>query len=348
MRAIDEPMRYPLRLWNDCAIGEEMTQAVAVGCRGGTTNPPLILKAAQADDHWAGRARELGAEYSPAEAARLLADEIRIVAARKLLPVFNETEGREGRLCVQVDPRNSGDVRAMISEAEQLWKLAPNLYIKVPLTATGLEVMRHLLDRKIWVTATVSFTVSQVLAVTSMYADFLRGWNIGSPPGLAAVLMVGRIDDYLRVLNEQRGLGVPEAIITQAGTAVAKRAYRLLRERGLPGLLLLAAPRGLYHITEFLEMDAVMTAGPAVRELAYDSASALSPGSAPSEEAVQTLCEAFPEFVQAYEPEALSVRDFASYGATVRTLDEFVAAQNGLDDFVRMCVDSRAASQERR
>jgi transaldolase len=317
-----------------------MQSAVEMGCRGGTSNPPLVLKAANADGRWAVRSAALSRDHAPEVAARLLANEIRLAAAEMLLPVFEATGGKEGRLCVQVDPRNREDAKEMLVEAGQLAALAPNLYVKIPLTACGLIAMRDLLDRGIWVTATVSFTVSQVLAVTGMYSDFRKTWRGADPPGLAAVLMVGRIDDYLRVLNEQRGAQVPESIITQAGVAVAKRAYRLLRDRDLPGLLLLAAPRGLYHITEFLEMDAVMTAGPAVRDLAYNSTSPLVPGSAPTDEAIEALAAAFPEFARAYEPDGLSVDEFAGYGATLRTLDEFVTAQNGLERFVRECAGS--------
>ena len=70
---------------------------------------------------------------------------------------------------------------------------------------------------------------------------------------------------------------------------MAKRAYWELRKQNLPGRLLLAAPRGLYHITEFLEMDAVMTAGIAIRQLAYDSPNPLTPGTAPTDEALEVL-----------------------------------------------------------
>jgi len=334
-----ESARYPLVLWNDCAIEAEMKRAVTMGCRGGTSNPPLILKAAKSDAHWAKRAADLGADRSPKTAARLLADEIRIAAARKLMPVYTETGGREGRLSVQVDPRNHEDVPGMVAEARELFSLAPNLSVKIPLTAAGLIAMRQLLELGIWVTATVSFTTSQVLAVTQLYSDFLSEWRGDDPPGLFAVLMVGRVDDYLTALNEERGLGVPGSVIAQAGVAVARRTYKELRARGLSGTLLLAAPRGLHHITEFLTMDAIMTAGPAVRDLAYQSPELLQPGSAPTKEAFETLRSAFPEFVQAYEPEGLSVEEFLTYGATQRTLAEFVAAQTGLEAFVSECAE---------
>ncbi len=343
MSRLHELNQYPLALWNDSAEAQAMQCAVKMGCRGGTTNPPLILKAARADSRWSDRAAALCRDRTPEIAAQLLANEIRLAAAAELMPVFEATGGREGRLCVQVDPRNHEDVEAMVAEAQQLWMLAANLYVKIPLTGCGLAAMRRLLERGIWVTATVSFTVPQVLAVTSMYADFLKTWHGEDPPGLAAVLMVGRIDDYLKVVNEQISAGVPDSVITQAGVAVAKRAYRLLREQSIPGLLLLAAPRGLYHITEFLEMDAVMTAGPAIRNLGYESAAPLVPGLTPTDDAVQALSAAFPEFLQAYEPDGLSVDEFANYGATVRTLNEFVSAQEELERFVCRCAENITA-----
>lgn len=314
-----------------------MALAVQMGCRGGTTNPPLILKAARADQRWLVRARELADRHSPHDGARVVADEIRIAAARELMPVFTQTQGREGRLCVQVDPRMHEDADAMVEQALELNQLAPNLYIKIPLTSPGLLAMRRLLELGVWVTATVSFTVSQVLAATRMYAEFLDDWGDGGAPGLAAVLMVGRVDDYLRALNEHRKAMVPESVITQAGVAIAKRTYRILREQRLPGLLLLAAPRGAYHITEFLEMDAVMTAGQAVRQLVYDSPGIIAPGTGPSDEALRALAEAFPEFSAAYEPDALTPSEFLGYGATQRTLSEFISAQEELERLICEC-----------
>ena len=334
MSGIDELKKYPLVLWNDSAIASDMREAVEMGCVGGTSNPPLILKAAKADPHWQGRAAALREDHAPRTAANKLADEIRIAAARELMPVFEATNGRECRMCVQVDPRDHEDPEAMVSQALELNRLAPNLSIKMPLTKIGLKAMRRALELGVSVTATASFTMPQVLAVSKLYADFLESHNGQDRPGLCAVLMVGRLDDYLRVLNEERGLNVPESIITQAGVAVAKRTYEELRKLNLPGFLLLAAPRGLYHITEFLEMDAGMTAGPAVRKLAYDSPEMVVPGSAPTEEALKTLTSAFPEFTKAYEPDGLTPEEFLGYGAMQRTLNEFISAQNGLEQFV--------------
>lgn len=343
MRGIDELKKYPLALWNDSAIACEMRAAVEMGCRGGTSNPPLILKAARADERWADRAVRLRVDHAPGKAASILADEIRIAAARELMPVFEATNGREGRLCVQVDPRDHEDPDAMVAQALELNRLAPNLYIKMPLTAAGLEAMRRALDLGVWVTATISFTVSQVLTVTKLYADFIESDSRKDHPGLCAVLMVGRLDDYLRVLNEQRGINIPESVVTQAGVAVAKRTHLELRQRNLPGFLLLAAPRGLYHITEFLEMNAGMTAGPAVRRLAYDSPDLVVPGNAPTDEALEALASAFPEFHLAYEPDALAPEQFLSYGATQRTLNEFISAQDGIEQFVCECTERALA-----
>lgn len=337
-----ELSKYPLVLWNDSAVASDMRLAVENGCRGGTTNPPLILKATRADEHWSERAIELSKHYTVEEAARRLADEIRILAAKELLPVFERTGGEEGFLSAQVDPRCANDVDAMVALAVEISNLAPNIHVKIPVTATGLAAIKLLLESGISVTATVSFTLPQVLAVTQIYSDVLRGWRGENPPRLAAVLMVGRLDDYLRTLAKQRAIQVPESIITQAGVAVAKRTYSEMRKRNLPGFLLLAAPRGLYHITEFLEMEAAMTAGAAIRQLAYDSPSPLVPGTNPTPEALDVLRTTFPEFVQAYEPDGIPVEEFESYGAAVRTLAEFISAQDGLERFVTECSESVA------
>ena len=123
--------KYPLAIWNDSAVPSEMREAVAMQCRGGTSNPPLILKAARAEARWADRAARLAQQYPPAKVARLLADEIRIAAARELLPVFT-ADGCDGRLCVQVDARNHENPDAMLAEALELKEVKPLTYLSLP------------------------------------------------------------------------------------------------------------------------------------------------------------------------------------------------------------------------
>ena len=78
--------------------------------------------------------------------------------------------------------------------------------------------------------------------------------------------MIGRLDDYLREVAHDAQCAVEESDIRQAGLAVTKRAYALYEERGYDAVLLVAALRGEYHLTELVGADLVMSIHPTYQE----------------------------------------------------------------------------------
>ena len=81
------------------------------------------------------------------------------------------------------------------------------------------------------------------------------------------MIMIGRLDDYLREVAHDNQAQVSEADIRQAGLAVTKRAYQIYQERAYDAVLLVAALRGDYHLTELAGADLVMSIHPTSQEL---------------------------------------------------------------------------------
>src|SRR6185295_1281619 len=117
-------------------------------------------------------------------------------------------------------------------------------------------------------TATVSFTVPQALAIAERHrAGMQRARQNGIEPGKCfAVIMIGRLDDYLREVAHDNQAAVSESDICQSGLAATKRAYALYRSRGYDAVLLVAALRGTYHLTELAGADLIMSIAPAYQE----------------------------------------------------------------------------------
>ena len=112
--------------------------------------------------------------------------------------------------------------------------VGPNIVVKLPATRAGIRAYEECAALGINVAATVSFTVSQVLAVgeaAKRGKERAKGAGV-APPLTIAVLMVGRLDDYLRDVVQDRELAITEEDIRQAGTACIKGAYALLRSEG--------------------------------------------------------------------------------------------------------------------
>src|SRR5204863_4624059 len=105
-----------------------------------------------------------------------------------------------GVVCAQVNPLRAGDRDCMYAMAKRFHAWAPNIAVKLPATAAGLDVLEDCVAEGITVTATVSFTVPQVVAIAERHRagiDRAKANNI-QPGKCFAVIMIGRLDDYLR------------------------------------------------------------------------------------------------------------------------------------------------------
>jgi len=186
-------------------------------------------------------------------------------AAEKLLPQYESSRGRTGYVCAQVNPSRAGDRDSMAAMAKRFHAWAPNIAVKLPATSAGLDVLEDCVADGITITATVSFTVPQALAIAERQrAGIRRARQKGIEPGKCfGVIMIGRLDDFLREVAHDNQAAVSESDICQAGLAVTKRAYALYKERRYETVLLVAALRGHYHLTELAGADLLMSIAPA-------------------------------------------------------------------------------------
>ena len=316
--------------WHDSAIIEELDDAIANGAVGLTTNPLLIkLSLFAKPDVWRPMLKDIPASLTPTQKAEEIARVITTHLAGKLLPIFEKTKGEKGFVCAQVNPTKAGDADFMLDMARRLTKWAPNICIKLPVTAGGLEVLEECLAEGMSVCATAGFTVPQALAIAERHMKGLaRAEKNSVKPGKCfAVVMVGRLDDYLRDVAHDRKAEVRESDIIQSGTAVIKRAYTLFNERGYKAILMPAGMRGHYHLTALAGAAMSMSVAPKIAGMAQEipepwAEHIQEPVAADVIDRLKTI----PEFVRAYEPDGMKPADFITYGLVQRTLSQFVEA----------------------
>jgi len=317
--------------WHDSADTDELAFALGHGAVGVTCNPYLSNLAIA---KWRPKGdQEIEAVIAKGLPAEQKAEALMKIAVTRcckmLLPEYERTKGATGYVCAQVNPSRTGDRKAMLEMARRFHKWAPNIAVKLPGAAAGLDVEEDCIAEGITTTLTVSFTVPQVLAIAERHRKGIaRAKAAGIKPGRCySVIMIGRLDDYLREVAADNRASVSESDIRQAGLAATKRAYRMYRERGYEAVLLVAALRGSYHLTELAGAELIMSIAPAPQEWFLS-------GDLPREErigndvdpGVVRRLSAMAEFTKAYEPEGMAPSDFISYGATQRTLCQFVEA----------------------
>ena len=260
-------------------------------------------------------------------------------AAAALRPVFDEHAGRKGRLSLQTNPALYGNADAMLAQGERFHRLAPNIQVKFPTTAAGIVAIEEATARGVAINSTVGFTVSQALAVGEAVERGLRRFEDagGDPDSFAPVctLMVGRLDDWVKVLVERDDIALDPAAASWAGIAAFKRAYGIYQERGYRTRLLAAAMRHRLHWTELVGGDVVLTM-PHAWQVRFN-ASGIDPQpriDVPVDAAyVDDLLARVPDFRRAYEPDGLRsrVRHVRRHGPHAALVHRGVPRAPGID-----------------
>lgn len=313
--------------WHDSAIVEELDAAISNGAVGMTTNPFLIASTLKAKpDFWRGVLPGVPADMQgDARAEEWIAQVTGWLANNKLAPLRGKGK-YAGYVCAQTNPCKPGDTEGMIATARHYASMAENIVIKFPATRGGLEAIERCAAEGLNVAATVSFTVPQVLAMAEAYQrGRQKAIANGIQPGVGiAVLMVGRLDDYLRdVMNDTRARAT-EADIIWAGTAAIKRAYGIFNEKGYDCALMPAGCRGGYHIAELAGGSFVMSVAPAIARSLENNEDFTEKIDNPVDPAILDRLNDMSEFVKAYEPDGMAVNEFITFGSCNRTLDQFV------------------------
>ena len=335
----------PTCLWNDSASIQELSYAIEHGAVGATCNPVIVVGVLKKEmSFWKDRIRALIDASPPATEGQIswqLVREVSVKAAALLKPVFDAHRGRNGRLSIQTDPRFYRDSQAILSQAEEFSQLAPNMIVKIPVTRAGIPAIEEATYRGVSINATVCFTLPQCIAVAEAVERGLRrrereGKDISSM-GPVCTVMVGRLDDWLKVVGEKENITVDPGYLEWAGVAVFKKTYQIFRERGYRIRLLSAAFRNHMHWSELIGGDIVVSPPYAwqVRFNASDIQVRSRIDQPVDPHIVDELSRKFVDFRRASSEGGLSSDEFDSFAPTRRTLRQFIAACHDLDGIVR-------------
>src|SRR6266853_287427 len=335
----------PTCLWNDSAAIDELTYSIEHGAVGATCNPVIVVAALKKEmSLWIDRIRALIDERPTAtedQIAWQVVREMSVRSAALLKPVFEFHKGRNGRLSIQTDPRLYRDARAIVEQAEEFSELAPNMIVKIPVTSAGILAIEEATHRGISINATVCFSLSQCIAVAEAVERGLRrreseGMEI-TCMGPVCTIMVGRLDDWLKVVVEKERITIDPGYLEWAGVAVFKKTYQIFRQRGYRLRLLSAAFRNHMHWSEFIGGDVVISPPHAwqVRFNASDIEVRSRIENPVEKTIVEELLRRFPDFQRAYSENGIAVKAFDSFPPTRRTLRQFIAACHDLAAIIR-------------
>jgi transaldolase len=348
--AVESPLlrmtqETPTGYWNDSCAVEELAYAAERGATGATSNPSIVAEVMKKEGaHWVPRVREIAAAnptWSEVEITWAIIEEMAARGAAVLEPVFVANGGKRGRLSLQTNPANHRDPARMVEQAVRFHGLAPNMQVKFPATAAGMVAIEEATFRGVNINATVSFTVPQALAAAEAVERGLArrraaGEDVESMSPIVTI-MIGRLDDWMKVLVERDDLSVHPDATNWAGVAAFKRAYGIFRERGYRSRLLGAAIRHRLHWTELVGGDVSMTL-PYPWQVRFNKSGIVPVPrmDVPVDPAlIDDLLERVPDFRRAYEPDGMTADEFESFGASARTLRTFIKSYHDLQGTIR-------------
>lgn len=205
------------------------------GARGVTTNPSIFMAAIAGSKDYLADISAMKNHSVDAVIEKLTSDDVRL-ACDLFADLYQQSNGVDGRVSIEVDPRFARDTERTIDQARHLWQLIdrPNLMIKVPATQEGLPAISTLIAEGISVNVTLIFSVERYEAVIAAFLDGLEQaeGDLSSIHSVAS-FFVSRIDTAIDPLLRDAGA---HHLLGKVAVANARKAYQLFEKK-------FAAPR---------------------------------------------------------------------------------------------------------
>lgn len=305
------------RLWINNPNSEEMQKAIAAGAVNCTSNPAYAAKLLQNEPEYINNViDEVILEFNDCEkAAPVVYQRIVKRTIDIFLPLHKESGGKMGFVTVQDDPRDDDNgnatIKSVLSNREKLGK---NYMAKIPVIPGSLKALGLCVEKNIPICATEVFSIAQAIHMCEIYQ--VAAERTGNHPPFYLTHITGIFDEYLQKTVAREGIDISPEVLAQAGCAVARKQYRIMKERGYEAIMLGGGARELKHFTGIVGGDAHIT-------INWSTAAELIEKDLPVEseieletpaEVIEELSAKLSDFRKAYEGDALTLDEFAQYG----------------------------------
>ena len=304
------------RFWINNPSGEDLKNALTSGAINCTTNPAYCSKLIKSDQEYLHSIIDevIRETRDIEEAAILVYQKASTRVMEAMLPLYEESRGQCGFVTMQDDPRKDEQTEAVIEAAKRNRKLSKNFMAKIPVIKGGVEALKWCVAENIPICATEVFSISQAVYMCELYEQAVNA--TGNQPPFFVTHITGIFDEYLKKTAKREGIEISAEVLSQAGSAVGRKEYHMLKERGYHTVMLGGGARGLEHFTEFVGGDVHITIN---WSTAWELIEAGTPivsriDAETPQPVIDELSEKFPDFKKAYEDDGLPLEEFAAYG----------------------------------
>jgi transaldolase len=325
------------RLWINNPTLEEADQAIAAGAIGCTTNPSYAARIIKMEPSRAMRAiREVMLENpSDQQAADRAQQAIVKTIMEKFLDLYDRDPGRQGLVSIQGDPHADENADHIVDEALRFRKLSRNFITKIPCTAVGLKAFEKLIPEDMPIIATEVFAMAQAIAVCELYQRVSQ--RCGKHPPFCVTHISGIFDECLAATAEREGITISPQVLAQAGCAVAKKQYAMMRKRGYDVIFLGGGARGTHHFTEMVGGAAHVTINWSTADelIKADPPIASRIDAATPQAVIDELCDKLPDFRKAWLDDGLAIEEFGDFTPLQYFRNMFVKGWDALEETIR-------------
>lgn len=308
----------PTKFWINNPTRDEARWAIAEGALGCTNNPSYPQKMIDHPEEGAYASQildEVLAEF-PDDDQALIEHQARLVKpiADIFRPMFEESGGIHGYVSIQGDPIRDEETELIISQSLANREIGPNICCKIPTTEAGLAAMEHLVPQGIPINATEIFAVNQMTTLCDTYERLAR--QSGKRPMLFMSHIAGIYDQYLKAYVDENKVDINPDILWQAGLAVARKVYHIMKER-YDAVFIGGGARGLQHFTEMVGADACITInwkGTSDLLLEQDPPVVERFFTPVPQYVIDECLEKLPDFRRGYLDDGLAVEEFEGFG----------------------------------
>ncbi|KAK8969848.1 hypothetical protein KSP40_PGU006533 [Platanthera guangdongensis] len=301
--------------WYDnlCRPVTDLLPLLTSGVRGVTSNPTIFQKAISTSNAYDEQFRQLIASGKDIESAywELVIKDIQD-ASKLFESIYDETDGGDGYVSVEVSPRLANDTNGTIEAAKWLHKAVnrPNAYIKIPATAECVPSIKEVISNGISVNVTLIFSLVRYEAVIDAYLEGLEASGLSDLSRVTSVasFFVSRVDTLVDKLLEK--IGTPEALNLRGKAAVAqaKLAYELYQKK-------FSGPRWEALVKKGAKKQRLLWASTSVKNPAYSDTLYVDPLIGP--DTVSTMPDQ-------------ALQAFLDHGTVSRTIDANVSEAEGV------------------
>ena len=202
------------------------------GVVGVTTNPSIFSAAISGAAEYSADIAALQGSTVDEVVKKLTTDDVR-QACDLFTEIYTSTNGVDGRVSIEVDPRLAHDTAGTIAAGKELWKIIdrPNVMIKVPATIEGLPAITELIAAGISVNVTLIFSVKRYGQVIDAYMQGIERCENPASVHSVASFFISRIDSSVDALLKANGSTEATALLGKAAIANAHLAYQLFEEK---------------------------------------------------------------------------------------------------------------------